>query len=83
MATSVNLQDIAVDDLREAEMAAVRGEVEDLGFDACHIYGLPLQILPSELGIGSRLGLFSNGLDCCWAINWLLSASDIGQPMGT
>lgn len=49
------LRYVAVDDLSEANVAALGGEVEGLRLDACRIHRVPLQVLLLELRVGLLL----------------------------
>lgn len=75
------LRDVAVDDLRHANGALVGEEVKGLGLDIGPFHLLPLQVIAANLGIGSRLGLFGDGLDGRRAVYWLLGARDIGDSV--
>lgn len=56
-------EDVAEDDLDEAELAAVGGHVEGLGLDVGRVHDLPAQVGAGELGEGHIFGLLLDGLD--------------------
>lgn len=60
--------DIAVDDLGQANVAAVGVDVEGLGLDVGTAHDLPLQIILDELGVGRVLGLHRNRLQAFGSI---------------
>jgi hypothetical protein len=56
-------EDVAEDDLHEAELAVVGGHVEGLGLDVGRVHDLPAEVVFGELGVGHIFGLLCDGLD--------------------
>ena len=56
-------EDVAEDDLDEAQLAAVGGHVEGLGLHVGRVHDLPAEVFARELGEGDILGLLLDGLD--------------------
>lgn len=50
-------EDVAENDLDEAELAIVGGHVEGLGLDIGRVHDLPAEVILGELGIGHIFGL--------------------------
>jgi len=48
-------EDVAEDDLDEAELAVVGGHVEGLGLDVGGVHDLPAEVILGELGVGHTL----------------------------
>jgi hypothetical protein len=74
-------QDVAEDDLDEAELAAVGGHVEGLGLDVGRVHDLPAQVGAGELGEGHIFGLLLDGLDGFGAV-LALGDADAGEEGG-
>lgn len=71
-------EDVAVDDLDEAEAAVVGGHVEGLGLDVGRVHDLPAEVVFCELGVGDILGLLCDGLDGFGAV-LALGDADAGR----
>lgn len=61
-------EDVAVDDLDEAELAFVAGHVEGLGLDVGGAHDFPAQVILGELGVGDILSLLGDGLNGLGAV---------------
>lgn len=79
MQATIFLRHIAVDDLRESDVAAVRLYVECLRLDTGRVHGLPFQVVARDFGIRRRLSFFSYRSDGRRAVDGFLGAGDIGQ----
>lgn len=81
LGSAINVRHVAVDDLAHAHLAAIGREVEGLGLDKVAIDFLPLEVIALGLGVGCFFGLFGDGVESASAVNRLLSAGDVGQPV--
>jgi hypothetical protein len=73
---------VAMDDLAQGVVSTFRHDVEALGLNAGVAQGLPLQVRVGEFGEGRLLGLLGYRLDGRGAIDRLLGARNIGEPVG-
>ena len=71
-------EDVAEDDLDEAQLAAVGGHVEGLGLHVGRVHDLPAEVFARELGEGDILGLLLDGLDGFRAV-LALGDADAGE----
>lgn len=60
---SADAEDVAEDDLHEAQLAVVGGHVEGLGLDVGRVHDLPAEVVFGELGVGHIFGLLDDRLD--------------------
>ena len=72
-------EDVAEDDLDEAELAVVGGHVEGLGLDVGGVHDLPAEVILGELGVGHAL--LCDGLDGLGAILALGDADAVEEGM--
>ena len=72
-------EDVAEDDLDEAQLAAVGGHVEGLGLHVGRVHDLPAEVFARELGEGDILGLLLDGLDGFRAVLALGDADAVGE----
>jgi hypothetical protein len=71
-------EDVAEDDLDEAQLAVVGVHVEGLGLHVGRVHDLPAEVVPGELGEGHILGLLRDGLDGFGAV-LALGNADAGE----
>ena len=71
-------EDVAEDDLDEAQLAVVGGHVEGLGLHVGRVHDLPPEVVLGEFGEGHILGLLLDGLDGFRAI-LALGNADAGE----
>lgn len=76
-----HVHNVGVDNLSEADVALLGHEVETEGLNRGRVHGVPFHVIVGELGVRGCLGLLGDRADVGWAIDWLLGAGDIGQPM--
>lgn len=67
------LQDVAVDDLDHANVAAVADDVEGLGLDIGAVHNLPSDVIFLEFGVRLLFRLLSDGV-ACFRTAWPLVA---------
>ena len=72
-------EDVAEDDLDEAELAVVGGHVEGLGLDVGGVHDLPAEVILGELGVGHAL--LCDGLDGLGAVLALGDADAVEKGM--
>lgn len=72
-------EDVAEDDLHEAELAVVGGHVEGLGLDVGGVHDFPAEVIFGELGVGHAL--LCDGLDGLGAIFTLGDADAVEEGM--
>lgn len=72
-------EDVAEDDLHEAELAVVGGHVEGLGLDVGRVHDLPAEVVLGELGVGHIFGLLDDGLDGLGAVLALGDADTVEE----
>ena len=75
-----DVRHVTKDDLAKGKNTGVCHEVEALRLDRGRVQRLPFQIIPSQLCVGCRLGLFGDRLDGRGPVDGLLSAGDVGHP---
>ena len=73
---SADAEDVAEDDLHEAELAVVGGHVEGLGLDVGGVHDFPAEVIFGELGVGHAL--LCDGLDGLGAV-LALGDADAGE----
>lgn len=76
-----SIRHVTIDDLGERDVAVVAHEVEARCLDRRRIHGFPRKVLALQLGEGRLLGLEGDRLDGGRAIDGLLGAGDIRQPV--
>ena len=72
-------EDVAEDDLDEAELAVVGGHVEGLGLDVGGVHDFPAEVIFGELGVGHAL--LCDGLDGLGAVLALGDADAVEKGM--
>lgn len=72
-------EDVAEDDLHEAELAVVGGHVEGLGLDVGGVHDFPAEVIFGELGVGHAL--LCDGLDGLGAVLALGDADAVEKGM--
>jgi hypothetical protein len=75
------VRNIAVDDLCQRDVSALRHEVKTLRLYARRRQVVPFQIVLRELSVRSHLGLLGYSLYRGRSVDRFLSAGHIGQPM--
>jgi hypothetical protein len=74
-------EDVVVDDLKHANVARVRVEVEGLCLDIGVVEGLPLQVVLGQLGVGRVACILANRLDGFRTVDRFLGTGNRGQPV--
>ena len=72
-------EDVAEDDLHEAQLAVVGGHVEGLGLDVGGVHDFPAEVIFGELGVGHAL--LCDGLDGLGAVLALGDADAVEKGM--
>ncbi len=80
-AESRSVRHVTIDDLGKREVAAIRHQVEALGFDAGGFHSPPFEVFPGEFRVRRVFCFLSNRLDRGRAIDGLLGPSHVGQPV--
>lgn len=76
-----DIRNVAIDDLQEGAVAVVAENVKRLRLDRRRVHGLPQQVRPLQLRVGRLLGFLGHRLDGRRAIDGLLGAGDVRQPV--
>ena len=79
--TGAYLRNIAVNNLHKRQVSAIRRQVENLGLHARRVHIHPFEIVALELRERHRRGLLGDGADGGGAIDGLLGAGHVGQPV--
>lgn len=70
-----------MNDLHKRQVAAVRRQVENLRLNARRVHVHPFEIVARELRVRHRRGLLGDGADGGGAVDGLLGAGHVGQPV--
>ena len=75
------VRNIAVDNLCKSDVSVVTVKIEACCFHVCHVGGHPFHILSFQEAIRCGFCLFGHRLNVRCAIDWLLGAGHVGQPL--